>query len=489
MTRKSNQIFAAGLLLMGVYVSGCHRNEDKKTEIIPVTVTDISSENDNTAQIYAGAFQPRVTVDLAFTVGGYVRQIKQMRGADGNIRVLQSGDHVNKGDVLASVRLVDYESRVQQAQEQINGQQAMNMQARYGEQLSEEGLNRARIALVEATASANRSFAAINEAKAGLSASKHQVDEAVAGANLATIEYNRAKQLYENKALPKADYDAAKTQYDVAQTRVEQAKSQVDARHAQVTQCEQVYAATKATINGMKTQIRAAETQVKQAGAQFSASMASVNAARAQFTQASLPLDDAVLKSPVNGVILRRNIEIGNLASPGIPCFILADISSMKAVFGIPDTKLQDLHMGQRVNIQTESFSGKYLSGVITSIASDADPSSHQYPVEVTVPNPGGLIKSGMIAKLVLTEDRLASSGITIPLNSIFPMPDQPNEYGVYTIEADHSNIVARKRKILVGKIVKDNVIVLNGLQPGDQIISSGASLVYDGAKVTVVHD
>lgn len=488
MPRVSPSLRVIGCLLIVAlcFLPGCNR-DNSHAESIPVKTTLVTSAANTSTQIYSGAFVPRVRVDLAFSVGGYVQEIRQLRGSDGRVRWLQEGDRVSKGTVLARVRLLDYQSRVQQAQAQINGQQAVNQQARYGEQLSVEQLNRARIALIETTAASNRSLAAISEAKAGLSAAKHQVDEAVSAADLATIEYNRAKRLYDSKALPKAGYDAAKTRYDVAKTQVEQARSQVDARQAQVEQAEQVYAATKASIEGVKTQIRSAETQVKQAKAQISASSAAVSGAKAQMTQASLPLDDALLKAPMDGVILKRITEVGNLAAPGVPCFIFADMSSMKAVFGVPDTELRNLRLGQPVDIETQSLPGKHLTGVITSIASDADPASRVYPIEVTVRNPSGIIKSGMIAKLVLREHTSDPTGLAVPLDSVIPAPGRPKRFAVYTVERNGSEAVARLRTVTVGGIAGDGVVVLSGLLPGDQVVSSGTGIVHDGARVSVV--
>jgi multidrug efflux system membrane fusion protein len=451
---------------------------------------------DTSTQVYAGVLQPRTSVDLAFSVGGYVQEILQLPGSDGRLRFLQSGDHVSKGTVLARVRLIDYQSRVQQAEAQINGQEALSVQARYGEQLSEEGLSRSKIALVESITAENRSLAAVSEAKAGLAAANHQVDEAVSSADLAKTEYDRANQLYTHNALPKADYDRAKTQYDVAQTRVQQAEALVDARKAEVEQSKQVYAASKSTIQEMQTQIRSAEAQVHQANAQYSASAASVNAARAQFTQATLPLDDALLKAPIDGVILKRIVEVGSLASPGVPCFTLADMSSMKAVFGIPDTKLRDFHLGQHIGIQIEALPGRQLTGIVTSIASDADPASRVYPMEVTISNAGGVLKSGMIAKLVLKPRTNTVNQTTVPLAAVFPQPDRPDQFAVYTIAPQPCRAqngsecgIAQVRSITIRRIAGDSVVVSQGLTPGEQVISTGAGLAYNGARVVVVQN
>lgn len=476
------------LAILVLSFSGCNRAK-VSTEPIPVKTTRVIATSDTSTQIYSGAFVPIMQVDLAFSVGGYVQEIQQVRGVDGRLRWLHEGDRVTKGSVLARVRLMDYQSRVQQAQAQISGQEAGNLQAQYGKQLAVEQLNRAKIALIETTAAANRSLAAINEAKAGLSAATHQVDEAVAAADLATVEFTRAQQLFERNALPKAQYDAVKTKYDIAKTQVEQARSLVDARQAQVAQCEQVHEATKATIQGMQTQIRAAETQVEQADAQITASKAAVSGAKAQLTQASLPLNDAVLKAPVDGVILKRIIEVGNLASPGMPCFVLADMASMKAVFGIPDTEIRRLQLGQRVAIETQSLSGQHLTGTVTSIAPNADPTSRVYPIEVTVANPKGMIKSGMIAKLTLQEHRVEASGLTVPLGAILPAPDRPKQFAVYVVEHQGGHAVARLRNITLGKLMGDGVVVLSGLRPGDEVVSSGTTIVNDGARVAVVND
>lgn len=275
---------------------------------LPVTVVQVGgTPQDPGATRYSGAIKADESVDLAFRVSGIVEAITQVRGADDRLRAIQDGDQVRKGQVLARLREIEYRDQVADAD------------------------------------------AALGQARA---------------------DYERASQLYENRSISRAEYDAAYARYTAAQARR---------------------------------------------------------------SQAAVALGDATLRAPLDGVILRRSAEVGSLAGPSAPAFSIAATRVVKVVFGVPDVVVARLKLGQTLPIQAEALPGVALQGRITRISPSADPASRVFEVEAALPNPEGRLKVGMLANLQLG-DEAADPVVVVPLAAIVRPAGDTASYAVYVV-------------------------------------------------------
>lgn len=508
-------LFGLPFLLVLLLAAGCLKDTGNN-EVIPIMVTEVSSPaSDDNNCIYSGNVEPYNTVPVAFTVGGYIREIMHVTGSDGQIRLVQQGDRVKKNAILAHVRDVDYSALVNQASAQVAGKAALTEQAQYGLQQTQATYDRASAGVAEAVAARDQARTGYEQAKSGLAAAqsqlaearaatqaaKAQVEQAEAGKEKAESDFKRADRLYSSKSLTRADYDAAKAQLKVAQaqlkaakeqvnvanTKIEQAKVQIDANRSKMDQTKAMIAQSEAVISSAKAQKRAAKAAVNGAKAQVEASAAGIRAAKAQLTQAETPLGDANLKAPMDGVILKRNIELGTLVGPGTPGFILANDSSVKVVFGIPDVLMKKLHIGDMVLVTTQAYADRNFDGKITSISPAADPKSRVFQVEVTVNNRDKALKIGMVAKVVLDEYYPRNGSITVPLSAVVRSPKDNKSYAVYIVKREHGKLTACSRKVNLGDTLGNTIVVNSGLSYGDRIITNGATLVHDGARVVIV--
>src|SRR5437899_1632457 len=84
---------------------------------------------------------------------------------------------------------------------------------------------------------------------------------------------------------------------------------------------------------------------------------------------------------------LERAIEVGALANTGTVAFVVADVDTVKAAFGVPDVVLPRIHLGAPLTITTEAYPGEKFEGRISLIAPSADPHSRVFEVDVTIPN------------------------------------------------------------------------------------------------------
>ncbi|MGE0821120.1 MAG: efflux RND transporter periplasmic adaptor subunit [Candidatus Binatia bacterium] len=375
---NSRRSFLCTLCVVLIYASlagGCRHEQSVERPPTPVRVQAVKEHAGDGGVRYSAIISPYAQVDLTFKVGGYIREILQVRGADGRLRDAQQGDVFPKGTVLAQIREKDFIERINQAKAQLA-----------------------------------RAQASLQKAKQ---------------------DWGRATNLFATHSMTKPDYDAARAQFDEAQ----------------------------ATVAG----------------------------ARAQLEEAGLDLQYCALTTPMDGVVLQRKIEVGTLATPGLVGFVFADLSSVKAVFGVPDVMLARLQLGSPLAIVTESIRGVAFPGRITAISPAADANSRVFSVEVTVPNPRLQLKAGAIASLQVADGKLPAPVPVAPLSAVIGSPTDPNGYAVFVVQEENGRTVGRIRNVQLGDVYGNAIAVTAGVQVGEQVIVTGATLVADGEPVQII--
>lgn len=258
--------------------------------------------------------------------------------------------------------------------------------------------------------------------------------EAQAGLTKARLDLERAKALFAADSLIKPDLDAAQAAYDSAEARVTTARKDVDL--------------------------------------------------------ASSALRDCALVAPMAGVILERRIEIGTLASAGMTGFVLGDLSSVKARFGIPDVMIRTVALGSAIDVAVDAISAETFSGRVTAIAPAADPQSRVFDVEVTIANQSGRLRPGMIGTVALSTVAAGVSAepqVTVPLTAIVRADAATGRYAVLVIESRDGRDTARMRPVDLGEVTGSAIVVRSGLAAGEHVVISGATLLTDGEIVRVI--
>ena len=258
---------------------------------------------------------------------------------------------------------------------------------------------------------------------------KASLAEAEASLAKAQLDFERAARLYQAESLIKPDYDSARANLDMSRARVD--------------------------------------------------------AARERLEEAHITYRDSVLVAPLTGLVLRRNITAGTLASPGAPAFSIADTSSVKAVFGVPDIAIAGLKAGQALEVSADALPGEPLRGQITRIAAAADSSSRVFDVEVTLPNKDERLKSGMVASLKVVEQASAAVPV-VPLSAV--VGSKPaGAYAVFVVEDAGGKQTARQRTIEIGEAFGNRIAIQSGLKAGERIVTVGADLLRDGERIQIV--
>jgi len=262
------------------------------------------------------------------------------------------------------------------------------------------------------------------------------------------------------------------------QNQMAQAQAQLDQATAQHARADQDFERAKALYSTQSL----TKPDYDQSQEALNATRAAMDNAKAALLQCQLTLGDADLKAPFSGYILSRNVDLGSLVSPATNAFTIADIGRVKVAFGAPDYVLSQVRLGQELTIQTES--AVLLKGRVTSISPAADTRNRIFAIEVTVGNRDGHLRPGMIASIGLGE--IPHSSIAIPLSAIVPLPSEPGHFAVMVAQERAGALVAKLRRVQLGT-THDNSVAVEGVQPGERVVSVGAQLLRDGDPIQVI--
>jgi RND family efflux transporter MFP subunit len=275
----------------------------------------------------------------------------------------------------------------------------------------------------------------------------------------------------------------ARVRTDTYQAQVNQAQSAVAGAQATYTRAKLAFGRDSELLSYQVI----AKADYDQASQEYQSARSEVEQTGAALEQAEINLDHCKLATPISGLILDRKIEIGSLVQPGNDTFEVADTSEMRAVFGVSDVHVEQLKQGETLSLASEAVPGAELSGKITKIAPNADPATRVFDVEVTVTNPDGKLRTGMIASLQNIEPVAQSAAETVPLDTIVRPPHNSGDFAVYVVEQRAGRAVARLRRVRLGAIVGNDIAIASGVNAGDLVVVRGATMVYDGAEVRII--
>jgi len=227
--------------------------------------------------------------------------------------------------------------------------------------------------------------------------------------------------------------------------------------------------------------------EMESATAQRDASRAQLAAAEALLAEAQVGLRDTALTVPVDGDVMKKSVEPGAYTGPGMPAFIIGDVSSVKVVLGLPDIALNAVKLWQEVVVTTDALPGRTFTAKVSRIAATADPVTRNFDVEVEIPNHERLWKPGMIAAVELKSGGGLAPIPLLPLTAFVPSPTSKEQFAVLVIDGTKGGPRAKVRDVLLGDVVGNRVAVTKGLDRGEQVITTGAAMVIDGEHVEVL--
>jgi membrane fusion protein (multidrug efflux system) len=217
--------------------------------------------------------------------------------------------------------------------------------------------------------------------------------------------------------------------------------------------------------------------------------------ARAKQAEASVAILRATIakktiRAPFDGRLGIRQVELGQVLSPGTPIATLHSVQSIYAEFMLPQQTLDTLRLGMNVRMSIDSFPGSTWEGRITTINSEVDVATRNVRVRATFPNPDGRLRAGMFASVNVLSGE-ARQVLIIPATAVIYAPFGDS---VFTVEekkgADDTAIAVVSQKFVrLGERRGDLVAVESGLQAGEMVVSSGAFKLRNGSMVIVKNE
>jgi RND family efflux transporter MFP subunit len=216
--------------------------------------------------------------------------------------------------------------------------------------------------------------------------------------------------------------------------------------------------------------------------------------AKAQLDQAKQNLKDSRLVAPIDGVVLARYVNSRVTAGAGQRVLRLADTSTMSVELGLPDRLVCHLAPGDTAEVEVTALEGRPpLRGRVSEVGVAASSEGRLFRVVIKVPNSEGLLRSGMTARIRIGAKPVAKAGtVCVPLSALVTMAAAKGA-GDHALPSLAVFVVrdgkAVQRPVKTGDILQSSILVTDGLQPGEQVVTAGASFLYDGAPVEVASD
>ena len=218
------------------------------------------------------------------------------------------------------------------------------------------------------------------------------------------------------------------------------------------------------------------ESMLEEAIAQESARQAELNDARARLAEAEYRLDRTRIKSPVDAIVERRLISVGDYVSPGTPIVTIVGRDGIRAVLPFPERLSGQLRPGLAVTLEQPARPGKPVTGTVTEVRPMVGTNNRAVEALVDLPGASDWPAGGSVtAQLVLA----SREGVVVPAASVVRRPAGDV---VYVVQDDK----AVERKVTVGIRTDQVAEILSGLEAGATVVVSGAGFLTDGALVTV---
>ena len=191
-------------------------------------------------------------------------------------------------------------------------------------------------------------------------------------------------------------------------------------------------------------------------------------------------LSDTKLYSSINGVLLKREAEVGEIISVGMPLFIIADIKKVKMLAFVPEGELHEIKIGQTANVAVSALD-KTFTGKVTEVGSTAEATSRAFTIKIEIENPGLLVRPGMIA-----EARIATNNkkqvILLPTECI--QQDLSNQSFVFVVDKAQNKVF--KRRVSLGNIIDNKIAIVSGLVDSELVVIGGQQNLTDGAPISI---
>ena len=210
--------------------------------------------------------------------------------------------------------------------------------------------------------------------------------------------------------------------------------------------------------------------------------------AKAGIAKTGALIDQKLIRAPFSGQLGMRQVEVGQYLTPGARIVTLTDLSMLYVNFTLPSQMRSQISVGQRVNITADAYPGRVFGADITTVEPQVSADTRTMTIQATMKNPDNALLPGMFVNAAV---------VLPPQPDVMVLPETAVEYtlygdSVYVIREDgkdaagHSILKAMRTPVKTGERIGGKVEILQGIEPGERVISAGQVKVQNGAQITI---
>ncbi len=355
-------------------------------------------------------------LELSGRIEGYETDVGTKVAGRIELIAVREGDRVSKGQVLARLDSTELEASLQGASARVDAAKQQVDRALLQISVIENQIEEAQLTQQQAKDDA---LGRVNAAQAGIASAEAQLARAEAEVKqlktellLAKADRDRFEQLFQTGAVSQQRFEQAQTQFEsMAETLqarlavVNAAKEQVKIAQGNLTQSR----ASSINPEIRSVRVRRLQTQLQQAKAQLSAARAEVSNAQANYQEIAARIQDLEIISPIDGVVLTRTTEPGEVVATGKTLLTLINLGDVFLRGYIPEGQVGAIRVGQSAQVFLDSAPEQPLKATVSAIDTVAsftpeniyfrdDRVTQVFGLKLKINNPQGFAKPGMPA-------------------------------------------------------------------------------------------
>ena len=193
------------------------------------------------------------------------------------------------------------------------------------------------------------------------------------------------------------------------------------------------------------------------------------------------------IRAPFTGVLGIRQVNLGQYLEGGAPIVPLQSLDTVHVIFSVPQQRVGEMRVGGEVRVTAEDIGGAPVTGLIMAIDSVVDQATRNVQVEATLDNPDGRLRPGMFVQAQVRLGETASI-LTLPASAISYAPYGDSVFVVSEMAGPGGAAYkgVRQQFVKLGAARGDQVAVVSGLEAGDEVVTSGAFKLRNGAAILV---
>jgi membrane fusion protein (multidrug efflux system) len=240
-----------------------------------------------------------------------------------------------------------------------------------------------------------------------------------------------------------------------------------------------------AHLNFARTEGLLKEQVISQA--EFDRASADYRQLDAQAGEIRAAIDRKTIRAPFSGILGLRQVNLGQYLSAGNPLVTLQSLNPIYVNFGVPQQALAQTHVGREVRVTAQDVTGVEFTGRITATDSVVNESTRNGQAQATFANPEGKLRPGMF---VQTEVVVGATSVvlSLPGSAINYAPYGDSVFVVTDLKTPKGQTYrgVRQQFVKLGPARGDQIAIVSGIRPGDEVVTSGVFKLRNGAAVHI---